>query len=414
MDKINNDRKTLIDLALKAGKKRQSEQTGYVHHCYENASEEHCTIPVFDNFCFCLALFKSRLSEHVLEGKELLKKLLKFQVGDNFPVYLHEYPECRSLYLGSSIQFVLQIILLEFSHVLGSEIKSSLDISINALKTRDESSLRMPKTPAEWGDALAFSRVPVEEALEFWHKELHACIGPIQYFEKGEPAVTLFDLYMGQLFGSFSRRALIDHPIHLRAALLSPPNLEKMGSNEQLYCYAGSSLFWGGRDKLHSLYCHPKKAILEREVDHYLFHLQETIPEEGEDRHEIAFYATIDPSTILYVNGSRATTFQIGDLVELVSDTMRITFDFILVEGEGKFFGHIMQANRPAHRALLGENLHTAYDWQISLRTIVRSSLCKIGVRSNIRRRECWAVDSDAHSMHAVVDVEDSPCDRCC
>jgi hypothetical protein len=416
MDKINNDRKTLIDLALKAGRKRQSGQTGYVHHYHEGSDKEQHTIPVFDNFCFVLALFKSRLSENVVEGKELLKKLLKFQVESHFPVYLHEYPECRSLYLGSCIHYVLQLISLEFSGILGVDLKEALDRSMCALAKGEIAPSRIPKTPAEWGEALAFSKISFEEALDFWNPELHAYIGPSQFFERGEPAVTLFDLYMGQLFGSFSRRALEDHPIHLRAALLSPPSSGCFNTTLSMstFCYAGTSIFWGDNEKLHSLYCHPKKADLEKIADDYLFKLSETIPDEGEDRHEIAFYATLDTSTTFFVNGKRATTFQMGDVVELVSDQVTIRFDFTLLEGEGKFFGHILRANRPAHRVTPGENPYTAYDWQLSLRTLFRTSACKLCVRVFLicnGRGECRAVDRNAHSVHSIIDVEDGSCD---
>src|ERR1700733_5507295 len=87
-------KRKMVELNLTAGRKAQSEQTGYIHLNYE-CEDKHDTIPLLENFCFVLALLRSRLTDHVLEGKTLLGKLLAFEVDGNFPIYLHDFPECK-------------------------------------------------------------------------------------------------------------------------------------------------------------------------------------------------------------------------------------------------------------------------------------------------------------------------------
>ena len=101
LDQEEDAKRRMVELALHSGRKRQSKQTGFVHYCYESStSDPHDTIPLVENFCFALALFRSRLVESVQEGKRLLEKLLAFEIGGNFPLYLHEYPHCKDIYLS--------------------------------------------------------------------------------------------------------------------------------------------------------------------------------------------------------------------------------------------------------------------------------------------------------------------------
>ncbi|MBS0635264.1 MAG: hypothetical protein JSR37_07355, partial [Verrucomicrobia bacterium] len=60
----------LIQKCLLAARKEQSD-SGFI------AKAEK--IAVYDNFLFCLALFRSKTQEHVLEAKQLLTRLLYFQ-----------------------------------------------------------------------------------------------------------------------------------------------------------------------------------------------------------------------------------------------------------------------------------------------------------------------------------------------
>ena len=381
------DKKILIDLAVKAGRKRQSSQTGFVHYCKEASNQEHHTIPLFENFCFALALFKTRLSENVLEAKALLEKLLRFQVEANFPVYLHEYPQCTHTYLGSYILPVLETILEKFHPVLGDECKRKIALALLGLRsTKNAFVTKPPKTAYEWGEALLFKTVSEKEALKVWNPGLCAYTGLMQCYEKAEPAVTFLDLYMGQRFERFSKRALEDHPLHLSAALLDPNFDEILESTSLEPCYAGTTFMWGSPEFLHTLFCHPKKSRLALEENRYVFQLAEEIPGEEEHLHEIAFYLPVHQDNHIFVNGKKATTFQMQDQVTIVSGAMTLSLSFKVIEGEGRFFGHISRRNKPHQLALRGEKMYAAYDWQISMRTLERSSACSLEAHLSMSR----------------------------
>ena len=94
----------MVDLAVSAGRKFQSAQTGYVHFCFHKSDELiNDTIPLYENFLFALALLRFRTSDSMNEGKKILEQLLSFQVDGNFPIYLHEYPRCYDRFQSMSI-----------------------------------------------------------------------------------------------------------------------------------------------------------------------------------------------------------------------------------------------------------------------------------------------------------------------
>ena len=134
MEQLEKDKRKLVELALAAGRRRQSKQTGFVHHCYENRDAEKETVPLYENAAFALALFRSKLAENVQEAKILLGKLLSFEAGGNFPVYLHEYPLCRDLYLGSKLKKIFCWIAAEFGSILGQELKDALEGCIGRIQ----------------------------------------------------------------------------------------------------------------------------------------------------------------------------------------------------------------------------------------------------------------------------------------
>ena len=123
-------RKRCIDLSLAACRKRQSPRTKFVHY-FEGPGEHADTIPLYENFCFVLALYRQKTVEAVLEGKDLLERLLAFQASDgNFPIYLHEFPNCQSSL--QRLKIVPLLIQLEryFSSVISSDIKEKLSLAI--------------------------------------------------------------------------------------------------------------------------------------------------------------------------------------------------------------------------------------------------------------------------------------------
>lgn len=265
----------LHELALRCGRNRQSKQTGYIHLCYHpDEDDKHDTIPVVENFLFALALLQSRTTEHIIEARTLLEKLLHFQTADgNFPVYIHEYPHCRDRFLGTHILPAFYWIHKTFSSVLGSDFllkftqatQSLLRYNLkmdkqapyhlaiklaacangfaNLWKT-EATSVEAPRETSAWycpssiGDILtglqivypSLSNTPWnpfwQHLISTWHEPSGTYSGPpLREFQQGfEPQATLYDLYLGYFSGHISERALIDNPFHLYAALIAPTN----------------------------------------------------------------------------------------------------------------------------------------------------------------------------------------------
>lgn len=147
----------LNDMAVNSGRRRQSPQTGYIHHCYHLQDEEsHLTIPLVENFLFSLALLKTRTVENINEAKVILDRLLHFQnrenggiASGNFPIYVHEYPICNDRFVGVQIGVAIYWILKQFSTVLGVELKKRLEESLiyllqHALRTHTEKPASYP------------------------------------------------------------------------------------------------------------------------------------------------------------------------------------------------------------------------------------------------------------------------------
>jgi hypothetical protein len=277
-------KRKLIDLNLLAGRSAQSPQTGYVHLNYES-EERHDTIPLLENFCFCLALFRSRIADNVLEGKALLEKLLVFEVDGNFPVYLHEYPQCKDRDFSLCLLPVFHWLVADFKVALGEPLAQALEMLLGRIVSHgykmhaqrplcaaSEFRLRSyfepgaefnwtPSTPEEWADSLISCQIAGSEqflgpALEKWHPQLCTYIGP-QHQNKAEPRVTLFDLFMGHYCGIYSQRALKDRNAHLLAALIKPFDEKYTPSEKETPCHSldvqSYSLSWGTPEKLNTL-----------------------------------------------------------------------------------------------------------------------------------------------------------------
>ena len=123
---VQEEKRRFIDMAIAYGRKKLSSQTGFVHHCYEADEKQYDTIPLFENFCYALALFRSRLSEDIAEAKAILERLLAFEVNGSFPVYLHEYPHCRNRALSLEILPVFVHIERLFRSILGESLREKL------------------------------------------------------------------------------------------------------------------------------------------------------------------------------------------------------------------------------------------------------------------------------------------------
>ncbi|NGX38211.1 MAG: hypothetical protein K1000chlam2_01383 [Chlamydiae bacterium] len=235
-----------MHLALETGQLLQKKQTGFVH--------DRDAISVYENILFAYALFRSRLSDCVLEGKSLVERLLKFERDGNFPVYLHEYPQTLDPYLGLRILPILFWINHDFSHVIG-DLKQELQMCIFRIVKRAQSldlppwaAYRLdafdgkigslPQTCMDWGEALISLQIAekkgasIEEtiaaACKLWHPALSLYIGPTmrRNQERHELALSLFDLFMCHFQKTHPKRAERPDPLFLRGALIRPLSFE--------------------------------------------------------------------------------------------------------------------------------------------------------------------------------------------
>lgn len=349
-----------IELALKAGRKRQSELTRFVHHCSENPEKSSETIPTYENFCFALALLRSRIAENVLEAKALLEKLLAFQVNSEFPVYLHEYPLCRYAGLKSKLYPVIFFILRDFHSVLGEKIREQLQKVQGDLQA-----ISSPESPDDWAEYLIQAQITGQDktpALQFWDRSCLAFSGP-QRQERGEPALTLYDLFLGQWGGKYSTRALQDHPVHLKASLIYPAEITL-----SVPAQSPQRQFWGSGNPTHSLLLHTQGDLTENK-DGFHVVLQE---KEVQEEMEIACFYNLHPDTTVTINHQKATSFQLGDKIQIISKDRQFELSFSVISGEGQFWGHLYRANRPGQLSCKGDDKHEAFDGVIGLRTIKR------------------------------------------
>lgn len=420
LDSLEEMKRKPVELNLAAAKKRKSAQTGFVHYCYTSLpGERQDTIPLYENFCYALALLRSRLSDHVLEAKSLLEKLCAFEVGGNFPIYLHEYPECKDRSLSLHILPILFWTLRDFRLVLGEALCTQLEGVIertlfHSERVHEERPLALTAwakwkafthpeqisdqtftTASDWAHYLIALQIAhakgadiskaLATAASRWHSHLHAFLGP-NLQERTEPELTLFDLFFGHAQHSYAARALIDHPVHLQAALVHPIqsiHSAKTGSFEHFLSddpRQGYVAFWGDGKMTHSLCCDHRKSAMKADLTETGAELLFTLPEGWEPSEQpempLSLFCNLAEEQALLINGQKATAFQLGDLIEICMEGRKIGITFSCVEGEGVFFGHLLRANRPTQQSCVGPHRFDAHDWLLAIRTVKRSSHC--------------------------------------
>lgn len=353
-----------IDLAIQAGRKRQSPRTGFVHH-YPNLEGPCDTIPLYENFCFAFALFRLKTTDGVNEGKEIIERLLAFQAEDgNFPVYLHDYPKCWDSRASLKIAPIFTHILRDFSTVLNSAYKEKLITALNKIPKHHKLT-NEPVTAQDWFEHIISQEkggtypIPYQSRLQFF-------LGKNEIQERGEPQPQPIEYVLAEKDG-LRGRLLHDHIHQLYSALLYPFSTS-IEVNEP-YVWQKNRLLWTG-SSLHSLY-----GINTHET---LFSLPEGVEIGRDDLFEVLTYCDISPETNLTINGRKGMVFSLGDNVEIDTPAMRVTLCFELVEGRGDFCGHISRANRPGQIANHGTHQFEAYDWQIGIRTLRREGHCVI------------------------------------
>lgn len=479
-----------IDIALSAARSYQSGQTGYIHYCYKNYDDElHETIPIQENLLFGLALLRTKMADSILEAKVLINRLLYFQNQEqseqqgNFPVYLHDFPQCRDVYYGVHLLAPCYWILSDHRKSLGQELSTRMQAATEKLfayclqltNSKETSYLMRLKMaaaikafgklwnradlisdgetklnalqaegltsswliPSQIADMLIALQMAYEELAtspwasfwqhlsSTWHREAHTYVGPgLQERQKQfEPQCTLYDLFLGHFSGTYSYRALDPHPYQLQAALISLtreqlPTLTypfeckgRLGEREWTVYQTGDygyatlqqveqenpsleyrvhpfRLAWGSRTRTHSLVLQGGNAgtiDVTRTADGVVEIGSNLVALQGErdNARDVAFYIDKHESLTKSINGSMASTFQLGDLIQLKSDEIQIDIQFSSNSGL-KFFGHLMPGNRPAQMGLKGANRFLAFDDQIFLRGVDRKRAARVVTRLSI------------------------------
>ncbi|MEC7840482.1 MAG: hypothetical protein VX777_10635 [Chlamydiota bacterium] len=475
----------LNELALEAGKSRLNPQTGYLHHCYHPGETElHVTIPIYENMLYAYSLLKSKTAENVNEAKALISGLLCFQSQEgefskgNFPIYIHEFPQCKDRLLGIRLLPVMLWIYKQFSHVLGEDLCSKLRNSSISLfnfckKTSEEKTVPLPyqltvecavnayaatfeldikntetSTASFTRDCLdTHSQGQILTALQMQYEKVSespwkfiwdflensydpntaAYVGPAAqlYQDRLQPEVTTMDLHYAAITGVFPDRLNDNSIVMLRACMIQPHNdslklthsQEDRGVSDGLLWHylkgdgcsmsaINSSLdrelsdwkgllpfrmVWGDENHVSTLVAQggnyqTLSADLHENEASLVYVLSEEVDVENREQcREVILSFDRNETVEIDVNGIRATTFQVGDEINVKSKNIKTSILFSVIEGDGDFFGHIMPGNRVSQLALKNGNRFNAYDWQLFLRTLRRSKNCKIGVRIKIK-----------------------------
>ncbi len=413
--------KRLSDIALQFGRSCQSPRTGFVHLFMDQPKSD--TIPVYENFCFALALIRQKTAEGISEGKDILERLYAFQAPEptlwkgNFPVYLHDFPRCWNPLQSLKVAPLLRRLLRDFSHVLDSEFKEKTNRAIvGLLQHAEQQRTRRPLLPLwerrywalqgkttpcisatsseEWAEELISSDLlgmSTDDFAKLVHPILGVYCGPCreEAQEGPSPKPTLLEWWTGA-------EANQPHPLQLELAALPDrhdlePTLWSGSINgwtvrqDQSVALSYSQEFvrclWPGSHSLVIPKMLGRSRIEEKERGVKLtLDLPEEFDVSQNDLVELAAFTDVSPETEIFINGQKASVFGLGDQVEIRTPNKTVTLTFNLIEGSGDFCGHLSRSNRPLQKSCKGEALFEAFDWKIALRTLRRSAKSQLSL----------------------------------
>ncbi len=262
-----------------------------------------------------------------------------------------------------------------------------------------------------------------------WHQATGCYVGPCirEWQEREEPQPHVYDLYAGYFAKQFAKRITVLRPYHLYAALIQPSSdqfnallypLQVEGQvkhqawqlrNEETWCYTVLEkkdavnnpsmdktytpfrLVWGDLHVAHTIVCQGGRYEhvtyqCDKQNIQLVFQLGADIPQEREKSREIEFFVDVQPDVQFTLDHApqAATTFELGQSIQLTFGSQRFSLVFSLLEGEGDFLGHLMRGNRPSQIDLKGEKRFHAYDWTFFLRTVRRQGPCRVQAKLTI------------------------------
>ncbi len=409
----------LYERCLHFAKKEQGD-TGFI------ARQEK--IAIYDNFLFCLLLFRSKTHENVLEAKKLLEQLLYFQnlfehlpsVG-NYPLLVSDYPYCTDHFQAIRCLIVKTVILREFALVLGHDLNERLQTSIQKSKNFLTKILPEVKFPLwarcqlaslgivdtlgdlsdhsdlrTWGDPqclaeliVAYQLAPSSGWKPFWHYLSQTWHKPSGQFAGPAYKCGHIHPHFSCCLGLFSQKletyplfgALLTNRHELEEVAL-PAALEGQSdrftwSVRQEEAFAYSTLVGKARPEempglfpyylVTSHHCLAIQAPFGYSSSALTFELYpELFAEEKEKAKALIISFNDHPENRVLVAGQMATCFELKDPLQIRLGTMSLNLGFTRLSGDGEFVGHIIRGNRSGH----ANERYKATDVQIFLRAL--------------------------------------------
>ena len=389
--------------ALQEGRKRQSSLTDFLHYTFENPSSREA-IPVYENMLFILALCRSNQADMVLEGRDLFLRFYEYfaSVGA-FGVYLHEWPQVRKPMMNMRILIPLLRIWLDYRHVWGDEARKKLeDLLVRLSSFVDD--LKLPPLQAfqkqvfdavfkqtqlpELDPTIAHSTMDWSEVLtvapwlgkeiEFpWHEGLNLYAG--SYLHELQ-RTTLLDLFFGKgaredeltpLYGAL----IYDFPYICK---VPEPNKGWGADSSKTQRLVFLKEFQPVEARLSPGFHLFSYALKENELVCQETQMGFSATWENEQlicefefrgASELDLFLRFQRENPLFVNGERATYFELGDRLTIAGFTMQ----FAKVAGEGRVCGHFLKGNRRGQTCPKVESEWAVYDWQINVTALEKS-----------------------------------------
>lgn len=416
--------------AVQSGRLGQSAQTGFVHlYAGEFGGD---TIPIYENFCFALALISQKTIEGVSEGKDLFERLLAFQVEKhclwkgNFPLYLHDYPRCWSVLQPLKIAPLFIRLLNDWEAVLeGSfieKVKRALDDLLScAEKIRETKSLSslwerryfallgkkiemlLPSNSEDASQELITAHL-LQEPLDFFagliHPDLLVYNGPSskEMQEGFEPRLSLIEAWAGGFHGDTRSPQLLELSALSEKMAYEPSQCFQKRESSGWLCYnvphfalrfvtqseeEGCLLDCKWKEDLvYSLCLSVMKGIKSvscktKEGVEFLLNFSEI----GSSSTELAFFLNYSKDTSIWIEQKKATAFSLKDTVFIQTPSLKTAIRFEVIQGEGDFYGQVSRSNRPTQIKHQGTSCREAFDWKIAIRTLRRSKNIQLKVR---------------------------------
>lgn len=258
-----------------------------------------------------------------------------------------------------------------------------------------------------------------EELLQrlscFWHAPFHTYVGPLldEDYIQGQPQLSLFDYYMSsynrsyfedlhkknwlKLFGTLIKFSNVSgefmedsfHGIYkdFPYTLINKSNISWFfftnysSTNEESRGFHLFRCLFKSLGNLYHFVSHSKvkhqKAFFENDTLTIDFTYFDDFPEEVKQQNELEFYINRGEDLKVFVDSKKASLFHLGSVLELQTKDATLRCIFSSDSPDAQIVGHILNGNRPSSQDSLSLD-SKAYDQKIILRTLRRSTNCKV------------------------------------